>query len=81
MSTSQTARRDDRSAARSNDLAAEVVAPDRAYDLSVIIPTRNEAGNIGPLLARLGDALTPIFAAGSHPLAWLMGAHGWDGRS
>jgi dolichol-phosphate mannosyltransferase len=30
--------------------------------LSVIVPTRNEAGNIGPLLARLEDALASIDA-------------------
>jgi dolichol-phosphate mannosyltransferase len=30
--------------------------------LSVIVPTRNEVGNIGPLLARLADALTGIDA-------------------
>jgi cellulose synthase/poly-beta-1,6-N-acetylglucosamine synthase-like glycosyltransferase len=30
--------------------------------LSVIVPTRNEAGNIEPLLARLEDALTSIAA-------------------
>src|ERR1700749_3401650 len=62
MSTSQTASRDDRSPARSTGLAADMAAPGRAYDLSVIIPTRNEAGNIRPLLDRLGDALSGIAA-------------------
>lgn len=62
MSASQTASRDDRSPARSTGLAARMVAPGRAYDLSVIIPTRNEAGNIRPLLDRLGDALSGIAA-------------------
>jgi hypothetical protein len=31
--------------------------PGEAAALSVIVPTRNEAGNIGPLLTRLADAL------------------------
>jgi dolichol-phosphate mannosyltransferase len=62
MSTSRTASRDDRSPASSTGLAARMVVPGRAYDLSVIIPTRNEAGNIRPLLDRLGDALSGIAA-------------------
>jgi len=62
MSASQTASRDDRSPARSTGLAARTVAPGQAFDLSVIIPTRNEAGNIRPLLDRLGDALSGIAA-------------------
>lgn len=62
MSASQTASRDDRSPASSTDLAARMVAPGRAFDLSVIIPTRNEAGNIRPLLDRLEDALSGIAA-------------------
>ena len=40
-------------------------APSRADEapaLSVIVPTRNEAGNIGPLLTRLGEALRGIDA-------------------
>jgi dolichol-phosphate mannosyltransferase len=36
--------------------------PAKAPTLSVIVPTRNEAGNIGPLLTRLGDALRGIDA-------------------
>src|SRR5437868_14095067 len=62
MSTSQTTNRDDHASARSTDLAARTVAPGRTPDLSVIVPTRNEAGNIGSLLARLKDALSGIAA-------------------
>jgi hypothetical protein len=62
MSTSQTTNRDDHASARSTDLAARTVAPGQTPDLSVIVPTRNEAGNIGSLLARLGDALSGIAA-------------------
>jgi dolichol-phosphate mannosyltransferase len=57
MATSRTASRDDHSPVTSTGLAAHQVASGRAPDLSVIVPTRNEAGNIRPLLARLGDAL------------------------
>ena len=38
------------------------VAAGEAPALSVIVPTRNEAGNIRPLLARLEDALGGIDA-------------------
>ena len=57
MSTSRTASRDDHPPVTNAGLAAYKVEPGRAHDLSVIVPTRNEAGNILPLLARLGDAL------------------------
>jgi len=62
MSTSQTTNRDDHASARSTDLAARTVAPGQTPDLSVIVPTRNEAGNIGSLLARLGNALSGVAA-------------------
>jgi dolichol-phosphate mannosyltransferase len=43
-------------------LATRVVRAGESPDLSVVIPTRNEAGNIQLLLARLQDALSDIAA-------------------
>src|SRR5919109_1092807 len=62
MSTEKTASPDDHVAARSADLAARTDAPGQVPDLSVIVPTRNEAGNIRPLLTQLGEALSGIAA-------------------
>jgi dolichol-phosphate mannosyltransferase len=42
--------------------AAPMIAAGKAPALSVIVPTRNEAGNIRPLLARLENALGGIAA-------------------
>jgi dolichol-phosphate mannosyltransferase len=58
----KTVSRDDHAAARNTRLATRVVAAGEAPALSVIVPTRNEAGNIGPLLARLEIALGDIAA-------------------
>src|SRR5438046_3008660 len=73
MSASQTASRDDRSPARSTGLAARTVAPGQAFDLSVIIPTRNEAGNIrtrSPLATRFAKGLLrPELAGISDPMS------------
>ena len=58
----KTVSQDDHAAATKTCLAASVVASGEAPALSVIVPTRNEAGNIRPLLARLEDALGGIAA-------------------
>ncbi len=58
----KTVSRDDHATARNTHLATRVVAAGEAPALSVIVPTRNEAGNIGPLLARLENALGDIAA-------------------
>jgi len=58
----KTVSRDDHVAARNTYLATRVVAAGDAPALSVIVPTRNEAGNIQPLLARLENALGGIAA-------------------
>jgi dolichol-phosphate mannosyltransferase len=63
MSTAKkTVRQDDDAAARNACRANSVIAAGEAPALSVIVPTRNEAGNIRPLLARLENALGGIDA-------------------
>jgi energy-coupling factor transporter ATP-binding protein EcfA2 len=37
-----------------------IADPDRAPRVCVLVPTRNEAGNVGPLLARLGPVLAGL---------------------
>lgn len=58
----KTVSQDDHAEARNTFLATRVVSSSEAPALSVIVPTRNEAGNIRPLLARLEDALRGIAA-------------------
>lgn len=58
----KTVSRDGRATAGDTYLATHVVVAAEAPALSVVVPTRNEAGNIGPLLARLETALSGIAA-------------------
>lgn len=62
MSEGKTASREDFAAARDLGLAIRPTVPKAAPALSIIVPTRNEAANIQPLLARLEDALRDIAA-------------------
>ena len=45
-----------------NDLTPIISEVERMYELSMVIPTRNESGNIEPLLMRIHQALKGISA-------------------